>query len=54
MLAKKEQWTWVGIEPGVNQSSMMETHVIPNDNILDLLWLPWLPFLLKNVIVQRI
>ncbi len=38
----------------LNQSSTMETHVIPNDNILDLLWLPWLPFLLKNVIEQLI
>ncbi len=36
MLAKKKNSEpGVGIEPGVNQSSMMETHVIPNDNILE-------------------
>ena len=55
MLAKKKNAEpGVVIEPGVNQSSLMETHIIPNYNILGLLWLPWLPFLLKNVIVQLI
>ncbi len=48
MLAKKRT---VNLGWSLNQSSMMKTHVIPNDNILELLWLP---FMLKNVIVQLI
>lgn len=52
MLAEKGQWTRVVIEPGANQSSPVDTHFILKDNILGLLWLPWLPSLLENVAVH--
>lgn len=53
MLAKKERWTWVGHWTS-HEPKQPETHVIPDDSILGFLWLPWLAFLLKNVIVQLI
>ena len=32
-------------EPGVKQSGLMKTNIIPNDNILGVLLLPWCEFL---------
>ena len=29
---------WVGSEPVMNQSSPVETYIVPNDNVPELIW----------------